>query len=181
MWLLWELSISLSFAVRSQRTLRPTTRIAFGGRRTALILWLASQTFCSCALNCMEFGRLKAETPAWGMHAVLPATTQLWCDEQLQSMNFDPHTSVMKSAVERVAPYKDIYLELRHRTITRQRFPNAGANTKIASASSHLQHTTQCRHDAHLKQKLVDMLVKRPILLPPKDRVLSLSMRLVLA
>lgn len=66
-------------------------------------------------LNCEEFERLKAETPAWDMHAVLPAATQLWCDGQLRSMNFDPYTSVMKSAVERVAPYKDIYLELRHR------------------------------------------------------------------
>jgi len=49
------------------------------------------------------------------MDAVLPAATQQWCDGQLQSMGFDPHTSIMLSPDERVAPYKNIYIELRYR------------------------------------------------------------------
>ncbi|KAI8940778.1 hypothetical protein NX059_002044 [Plenodomus lindquistii] len=66
-------------------------------------------------VNQEELRNLKAETPVWDMHAVLPPETQLWCDRQLKDMAFDPHTSVMKSAAERVAPYKDVYLELRRR------------------------------------------------------------------
>ena len=62
-----------------------------------------------------ELKKIKAETPEWDMHAVLPLPTQQWCDEQLRSMEFDPHTSHMKSAAEREAPYQDVYLELRGR------------------------------------------------------------------
>ena len=65
-----------------------------------------------------EFKRVTEETPAWDIDAVLPVSTQQWCDFQLGKMGFNPHTDYMETATERRAPFMAIYVELRNRVIS---------------------------------------------------------------
>ena len=77
--------------------------------------------------NAVDFGRvvdkdeLKAlleEAPKWDMHAILPAATQAWVDQQFLEMGFDPSAALLDTIDDREDPFYSVYINLRNRLIT---------------------------------------------------------------
>ena len=52
------------------------------------------------------------------MHAILPAATQAWVDQQFLQMGFDPSAALLDTIDDREDPFYSVYINLRNRLIT---------------------------------------------------------------